>query len=124
MRAYVGKATRHKDILPQILKERLPPPRNDSRQLLTIRIHVLPFLRRYGFNSGGEQLMSRKINRPVFDYCARRVLAKKVVALPVLRWPDWPGNKTPAAIWADIAQNLIDTRHAERTFISTDTRLG
>ncbi len=64
------------------------------------------------------------VNRPVFDLGARRVLAKKVVTLPVLRWPDWPGNKTPAAVWTDIAQNLIDTRRAERTLISTDTCLS
>ena len=64
------------------------------------------------------------INRPVFDLGARRVLAKKIVALPVRRWPDWPGNKTPATIWADIVQNLIDTRGTERTLISTNTRLG
>ena len=60
----------------------------------------------------------------MFDLGARRVLAKKVVSLPVLRWPDWPGNKTPAAVWTDITQNLVDTRCAERTFISTDARLS
>lgn len=68
--------------------------------------------------------MSRGINRPVFDFGARRVLAQKVVTLPVLRGPDWPGNKTPTAIRADIAQNAVDTRGTERTLISTDARLG
>ncbi|SLM43488.1 hypothetical protein NSND_60921 [Nitrospira sp. ND1] len=78
-------------------------PRNGSWQLLTIRIHVLSFFRRYGFNSGGERLMSREIDRPVFCCCARRVLAKKVVAFPVLRGPDGSGHETATTVRVDIA---------------------
>jgi hypothetical protein len=40
-----------------------------------------------------EPCMSCRINRPVPHPRARRVLAKKVVALPVLRRPDWPGHE-------------------------------
>lgn len=68
--------------------------------------------------------MSRDINRPVLDLGARRVLAQKVVTLPVLRRSDRPGNKTPTAIWADVVQDIVDTCGTERTFIGADARLG
>ena len=60
----------------------------------------------------------------MFDFGARLVLAKKVITFPALRRPDWPGNKTTTAVWADVAQNLVDARGAERTLIGTDARLG
>ena len=66
--------------------------------------------------------MGCRINRPVFDLGAGRIFAKEVVALPVLRWPDGSGNKTTAAVRADVPQNLIDTGRAERAFIGANTR--
>ncbi len=47
--------------------------------------------------------MSREIDRPVFCCCARRVLAKKVVAFPVLRGPDGSGHETATTVRVDIA---------------------
>ena len=85
--------------------------------------YALSLFRRYGFDCRREQRLSRCINRPVFYFGARRVFAKKVIAFPVLRWPDWSGSKTTTTIWTYIAQNLVDTRGAERTLISTDARL-
>ena len=67
--------------------------------------------------------MSFRIDRPVFDLGTRRVLAKEVVTFPVLRRPDRSGNKSAAAIWTDVVQNVLDTVDAERTLIAADPRL-
>ena len=63
-----------------------------------------------------------RINRPVFDLGTRRVPTKEVVSFPVLRRPDWSGNKTPAAVGADVLQDAINTRGAERAFVGANTR--
>ena len=83
---------------------------------------ALPFLGRDGLDCGREQRMSYRINRPVFDPGARRVLAKEIVAFPILRRSDWPGNKTTAAVRADISQNEIDTARAKGAFVGADAR--
>jgi len=49
-----------------------------------IHLLVLSLLRWDRSDGGAEYRMSRDIDRPVFDRCARRVLAKKVVTFPVL----------------------------------------
>lgn len=67
--------------------------------------------------------MSREVNMPVFDGCASRVLPKKVVALPVFRWPDGSGHKAAAAVRADIAQDRLHAGGTERTFIGADACL-
>ena len=64
--------------------------------------------------------MGHRINRPVLDLGARRVLAEVVVTLPVPGRSDWSGNKATAAIWTDVVQNAIDTRGAEGTFVGAD----
>jgi hypothetical protein len=66
--------------------------------------------------------MGCRINRSMLDLGARRVLAKVIVAVPILRWSDWPGNKTAAAVWADVSQDDIDTRRAKRAFVSANAR--
>ena len=66
--------------------------------------------------------MSFGVNGPVFYLAAGRVLAKVVIALPVLRRPDRSGRKTTTAVRADVAQDGINTGGTERTFISTDAR--
>lgn len=48
-----------------------------------IHLLVLSLLRWDRSDGGGEYRMSRGIDRPVFDRCACRVLAEKVVAFPV-----------------------------------------
>lgn len=47
--------------------------------------------------------MSFRVNGFVFDLGARRVLAKIVIAFPILRWSDWPGHKTSPAVRTDVA---------------------
>jgi hypothetical protein len=67
--------------------------------------------------------VSFRIDRPVFDLRARRVLAKIVNTFPVFRWPDWPGNKTAAAVRADVVQDGLDASGAERAFIRAGASL-
>jgi hypothetical protein len=59
----------------------------------------------------------------MFDLGARRVLAKIVIAVPILRWSDWPGHKTSTAVRTNVAQDNVYTSGTECTFISTDARL-
>ena len=58
----------------------------------------------------------------MLDLGTRRVLTKEVVTFPVLRWPDWSGNKSAAAVRADILQDVIDTRGAEGALVGADAR--
>ena len=88
-----------------------------------VHFHMLTFLRQYGPDGGRIPLVSCRINRSVLDPGTRRILAKKVVAFPVLRWSDRSGNKTAAAIRTDMAQNTINTGGAEGALIGTDARL-
>jgi len=67
--------------------------------------------------------MSCGTNGPVLDLSARRVFTKEVVALPVLRRPDGPGNEPAATVWADVTQDTVNACYAERTFISANARL-
>jgi hypothetical protein len=64
--------------------------------------------------------MSCGINGLVLDLGARRVFTKKVVALPVLRWPDGPRNEPAATVWTDVTQDTVNARYAERTLISAN----
>jgi len=66
--------------------------------------------------------MSYGIHGPVLDFVARRVFAEEVVALPIFRWPDRPGNKPAAAVRANITEDIVNARCAERTFISANAR--
>ena len=66
--------------------------------------------------------MLRRINRSVPDSRARRILAEKIVILPVRRRPDRPRRESSAAIRADIVQDALDAAHAKRAFIGTDSR--
>jgi hypothetical protein len=67
--------------------------------------------------------MSCDINWFVPYLCAWRVLAEKVVTLPVLRRSDGSGNEATATVRADVAQHMIDAGGTKRTFISADARL-
>ena len=67
--------------------------------------------------------MNCEINRPVLDLGTRWVLAKEVVAFPVLRGPDWSRNKSATAVRADVLQDVIDTRGAERALVGADARV-
>ena len=56
----------------------------------------------------------------MLDLGARGVLAKIVVAYPVLRWSDRSGNEATTAIWTHVAQDRVDTRGAKGALIGTD----
>jgi hypothetical protein len=60
------------------------------------------------------------INRPMFDLGTRGILAKVVVAFPVLRRPDRSGHEAPAAVRADVLKDVINARSAERALIGAD----
>lgn len=66
--------------------------------------------------------MGLAINRLVFDGCAHRILAKKVVTLPIMRRSDWSGSEATTTIWTDIAQHILNTGRTKRTFIGADAR--
>lgn len=66
--------------------------------------------------------MRHRINGPVLDFGARRILAQEIVTLPVSRWPDRPGNKSTTTVRAHIAQNIVNAGDAERTLVSANTR--
>lgn len=67
--------------------------------------------------------MGRLIDRLVYDLATSRILTKKIVAFPIARRPDRPGNKAAATVWADVAQNIIDTLGTERALVCANTRL-
>ena len=46
--------------------------------------------------------MRFRVDAAVFDLGACWVLAKVVIAFPVLRWSDWSGHKTSATVRTDI----------------------
>jgi hypothetical protein len=46
--------------------------------------------------------MCGRINWAVLDLSARRVLTEEVVAFPVLRWSDRPGNESTATVGAHV----------------------
>lgn len=83
----------------------------------------LPFFRRDGPDFSREPRMGGRVNRSVLDLGTCWILAKIVIAFPVLRRSDGSRHKTTPAVGADVAQYGIDTGSAERTFISTDARL-
>ncbi len=91
-------------------------------RLLAVIFAPLSFVRRYGFDCGREARMSCLINWPVLDLGACGVLTKEVVTFPVLRRPDWSGNKSATAVRADVLQDVIDTRGAERALVGANAR--
>lgn len=83
----------------------------------------LPLLWRYLLELGCELRVRLWIDRSVFDGRARRIVTQIVVAFPVFRWPDWPRNKAPTTVGADVMQDGFDAGGAERALVGTDTRL-
>src|SRR5688572_30837091 len=84
----------------------------------------LPFVGRYGLDSSREACMNCRIDRPVLDFGACRILAEEIVAFPVFRRPDWSGNKSATTIRADVLDDVIDTSGAERALVGADARLN
>jgi hypothetical protein len=82
--------------------------------------HTLAFVWRDHLDRGREPRMGSRINGSEFDLGTCGILSKEVVASPVLRRPDWPGNKPAPAVWAHVLQDRIDTRGAKRAFVSTN----
>ena len=67
-----------------------------------------------------EPRMSGRINRPVPDDNARRVMAEIIVASPVLRRPDRSCNETSTAVGTDVAQYAIHACRAECALVAAD----
>ena len=97
-------------------------PISSNTGLAVADITALSLVRRYRSNRRGELRMGRRIDRPVLDLSARRILAKVVIAFPIPRRSDRSGNKATSAIRTDVAQNVIDTRSAKRALVGTDAR--
>jgi hypothetical protein len=57
-----------------------------------------------------------EIHRTMLDGCARGICAEVVTGFPVVRRPDWAGNKSPPAIRADIVQESFDAATTENAF--------
>ena len=74
------------------------------------------------FDRGREARVGCRGNRLVPDFCAGGIVAEKVVAVPIPRRADGTGNKSAAAVRADISDDGFDTRRAERAFIRADAR--
>ena len=71
--------------------------------------------------------MRRGIDGSMFDRGTCRVCAQKIVVLPVSGRPDWPADKSAAAVRADVMQDVLDTGCAKGALIGTDApvrRLG
>ena len=92
-------------------------------RLLAVIFAPLPFVGRYGLDCSREACVNCRIDRPVLDFGACRVLTEEIVAFPVFRWPDWSGNKSTTTIRADVLQDVIDTSGAERALVGADARL-
>src|SRR5262245_23533072 len=67
--------------------------------------------------------MRSRIDRPVPDLRACRILAEVVVALPVRLRPDRARREAAAAVGADVPDYVIDAIGAERAFVGADARL-
>jgi len=83
----------------------------------------LPLFRGDASKRRRERLVSGNIYRPVFDFCARRILAKKIVILPILRRSNRSENKAAATIWTNVPQDILNAIGAKRTFIGADACL-
>ena len=70
-----------------------------------------------------EPRVSCRIDWPVRNPRTRGVFAKKVVALPVLRWPDRTGRESAAAVRAHVSEDGLNAPCAKRTFITADARI-
>src|SRR5262245_8662547 len=84
---------------------------------------VLAFFGGDLFDRGRELCMDRRVNRPVLDLGARRVLSQEIIALPVSRRSDRPVNKAATAIRTNVTQHVVDARGAKRALIATDAPL-
>jgi len=58
----------------------------------------------------------------MFDLGTCRVLTKEIIAFPVPQRSDGSGNKSAAAVRADVVQDVVDTGDAERTLVGADAR--
>lgn len=85
--------------------------------------YTLSILRRNIPDRGRKPRMCCRFHWLVNHFGAGWIVAQKVVAFPVPRRPDGPRNKTPPAVWTDVAQDLLDAGGAEGAFIAADARI-
>jgi hypothetical protein len=93
----------------------------DVHECSSRRLRSLPLMRRYGLDCGRKPGMSFRVNRPMPDLGTRRIFAKAVAALPVLRRSDWSWNKSSAAVRAYIFQDVFDARRTKCALVATNT---
>jgi len=58
----------------------------------------------------------------MLDLGTRGILTEIVVVSPVLRRPHRSRNEAPTAVRANVLENVIDARRAERAFVGADSR--
>ena len=85
--------------------------------------YLLPFLRRDVPDRRRKRRVNYRIERPVLDSGARRIIFQKVAVLPVARRPYRPGHEAAAAVGADVVQYLLDAGGAEGAFVAADACL-
>jgi hypothetical protein len=71
----------------------------------------------------GEDGVCCGVNRPIANLRAGWILSQEIVALPVARWPKWSGREPAAAVRADVAQDMFNTRRTKRALIGANARL-
>ena len=60
----------------------------------------------------------------MLDLGTRGILIEIVVISPVLRRPHRSRNEAPAAVRANVIENVIGARRAERAFVGADSRFN
>ena len=66
--------------------------------------------------------MRFKVNWPVLDLGAGRIISKEIAVLQIFFRSDWPLNKAAAAVRANVLQNIIGALRAKRAFVAANPR--
>ena len=85
--------------------------------------YLLPFFGQYVPDHRRKRRMNHRIERPVLDSGAGRIIFQKVAVLPVARRSHRSGDEAAAAVGADVVQYLLDAGGAEGAFIAADACL-
>lgn len=86
-------------------------------------LRSLPILRSDILDLRSKTRMCSNINLPVSYRGACRVLAEKIVTLPVFGWSNRSGLEATSTVWANIAQDLSNAICTEGAFVTANTRL-
>jgi protocatechuate 3,4-dioxygenase beta subunit len=83
----------------------------------------LPPVRRDTLEHRRKLRVCRRIDGPVLDGGARRILPQEVVAFPIRRRPDRSRHEPAAAVRTDVTKDLVDARRTKRALVGTDPRV-